>query len=79
MSTKKILKILQRMDRMIRMRSTGNPEEFASRLGVSERSMYNYLTLLKELGAPLRYSNLNDSYIYLDEGRFSLEYEKNNS
>ncbi len=76
MSTRKIIEILRRMDQMIRMRRTGGPEEFASRLGVSERTMYNYLSLLKELGAPIRFSSWMDSYEYWEEGKVSLEYEK---
>ena len=76
MSTRKIIEILRRMDQMIRMRSTGGPEDFASRLGVSERTMYNYLSLLKELGAPIRFSSWKDTYEYCEDGRINLEYEK---
>jgi predicted DNA-binding transcriptional regulator YafY len=79
MSTRKIIEILQRMDQMIRMQSTGGPEDFASRLGVSKRSLYYYLRLLKELGAPIRYSSWHDSYEYFEDGKFSLEYIKKQS
>lgn len=77
MSTRKIIEILRRMDQMIILRSTGSPEDFASRLGVSERTMYNYLSLLKELGAPIRYSSRKESYVYVEDGRIRLEYKKN--
>ena len=76
MSTREIIEILRRMDQMIRMRSTGDPEDFASRLGVSERTMYNYLSLLKALGAPIRFSSGKESYEYYEDGRIGLEYEK---
>lgn len=72
----KIIFIMRRMDQMIRLQSTGSPEVFASRLGVSERSMFNYLGLLKGLGAPIRFSRSSDSYIYFEDGRTRLEYEK---
>lgn len=75
MSTRKIIEVLRRMDQQIMMRSTGSPQVFASRIGVSERTLYNYLTLLKELGASIRFSSWRDSYEYLEEGRISLEYQ----
>ena len=76
MTTMKIIFILRRMDQMIRFQSTGSPEAFATHLSVSERSMYNYLAMLKRLGAPIRFSRSHDSYIYVEDGRIRLEYEK---
>jgi predicted DNA-binding transcriptional regulator YafY len=68
MSTAEYIRILKRMDRMIRSRSTGTPEDFARRLAISERTLYNYLSLMKELGAPIRYSRYSESYIYNEDG-----------
>ncbi|MEX0982754.1 MAG: hypothetical protein WD577_11685 [Bacteroidales bacterium] len=76
MAQKDFIHVLARMDKMIRMRSTGSPEDFAGRLYISERSLYNYLAVMKELGAPLRYSRISESYFYSDEGRFVFEFEK---
>lgn len=73
---KDFINVLARMDRMIRMRSTGSPVDFAGRLFISERSLYYYLAVMKELGAPLHYSRTTESYIYKDEGRFVFEFEK---
>lgn len=70
------IEILKRMDRMIRMRSTGSPEDFAGRLSISERSLYNYLAVMRDLGAPLEYSRTLESYYYQEEGRFVFEFEK---
>ncbi len=78
MSTIEIISILKRMDQMIGRHSTGRPEDFASRLGISERTMYNYLEVMKELGAPILFSRCNNSYLYFEEGRIKLEYEKQN-
>ena len=60
---------------MIRSRSTGNPEDFAARLCLSERTLYNYISLLKGLGAPIAYSRSCQSYIYTAEGGFKFEFE----
>lgn len=61
---------------MISMRTTGGPEDFSGRLGVSKRTLFYYLSLLKELGAPIRYSSSIDSYEYGEDGRISMEYKK---
>lgn len=76
MAKKDFIEILKRMDRMIRMRSTGTPEDFAGRLSISERSLYNYLAFMRELGAPLQYSRTMESYFYQEAGRFVFEFEK---
>ena len=78
MSTMEIITILKRMDQMIGRRSTGGPENFARRLGVSERTMYNYLDVLKGLGATIHFSRCSNSYLYIEEGRLRLGYEKQN-
>ena len=64
------------MDLLIRKRSTGNPEDFAARLSVSERSLYNYLTAMRELGAPICYSRVLGSYYYRTDGKFTFEFKK---
>lgn len=73
------IQMLNRMDHLIRMRSTGSPGDFAGKLSISERSLYNYLALMKELGAPVRYSRAGESYFYEENGRFVLEFEKQTS
>jgi len=67
---------LRRMDLMIRSRSTGTPEEFARRLGISVRSLYNYLALMKETGAPIRYSRTKRTYIYTELGSFVISFTR---
>lgn len=76
MAKKDFIQTLQRMDSMIRMRSTGSPEDFACRLSISERSLYNYLAVMRELGAPLEYSRIHESYLYREEGRFIFKFNK---
>ncbi len=71
-----IITILKRMDQLIGRQSTGGPEDFASRLGVSERTMYNYLAVLRGLGAPIHFSRSCNSYLYFEKGRIRLEYDK---
>lgn len=57
--------------RLIKNGCTGNPQEFASRLNISRRQLYNELDLLKIQGAPLKYSRKRNSFYY--ENIFELE------
>lgn len=63
---------LERIDYLIRIKGTGSPRQLADRLGLSERSIYEYLNLMKDLGAPIKYSNARHSYYYEHEGSFKL-------
>ncbi|MCK4991753.1 MAG: HTH domain-containing protein [Bacteroidales bacterium] len=62
------------MDQLIRFRETGTPEDFACRLGISVRTLYNYLKILKELGADIQYNTYSRSYEYLSEIRLYIGY-----
>jgi predicted DNA-binding transcriptional regulator YafY len=70
----KIIKRLQRIDELIRIKGTGAPANLARRLGVSERSLYEYLRLMKEFGAPIHYSRTAQTYHYGNEGKFLISF-----
>ena len=73
MKSMEIIFILERMDQMIRLRATGCPSKFAQRLGVSERTIYNYLRILTdELGGRIRYSKSFCSYEYEDDQQLDI-------
>ncbi|MCK5137883.1 MAG: HTH domain-containing protein [Bacteroidales bacterium] len=74
MESVKLLSALSQMDQLIRFRKTGTPEDFACRLGISVRTLYNYLKILKELGADIQYNTYNLSYEYLSEIRLYIGY-----
>lgn len=60
----KYIERYQNIDRMIRMENTGNPKEFARKLGISESHLYFCLKELKEYGLPIAYSNYKRTYCY---------------
>jgi len=74
MESVKLLSALFQMDQLIRFRETGTPEDFANRLGISVRTLYNYLKILKELGADIQYNTYSISYEYLSEIRLYIGY-----
>ena len=65
-----MLKIISRIDHLIRIKGTGRPKDLADRLGVSRRSVFFYLNFMKERGAPIKYCFDRKSYYYDEEGSF---------
>lgn len=62
--------LLERIDRiyriheLIRREATGTPKEFAEKLRLTERQVYNILNDLKNYGADIRFSKLRCGYYY---------------
>lgn len=52
---------------LIKKAQTGNPRQFARKLGVSESQLYNILDRLKSFGFPISYSRKAQSYFYEDD------------
>lgn len=68
--TKDILKRFQCIDALIQKEETGTPEDLAQKIGLSKRTIYYYLDLMKKLGAPIAYNILTKSYYYKEDGCF---------
>lgn len=64
MKTFEILERYQKIDRLIKRRSTGNPKSFAKKLGISKSQLFNYLEELRDRGAEISYNKTLESYIY---------------
>ncbi len=63
----------RRIDNLIRRRATGNPGEFARRLGMSISGIHYALRKLKEdLGAPIAYDKKLVCYYYQEEGLIEM-------
>jgi len=61
------------MEQLIYHESTGTPEEFAQKLEISKRSLYNYLKILKDFGAEIRYNQHRRSYEYANQKRLLIK------
>jgi len=77
MVSEKLFLVLIRMDQLISLRNTGSPSHFAEILGISERTLYNYLIILKELGGDIQYNSCYCSYEYLNNYRLYIGYQEN--
>lgn len=58
--------LLKQIDFHIEHKSTGNPQDFAGRLHVSERSFYRLMEGLKDRNVHIEYVRIRRSYVYLD-------------
>lgn len=65
---------LKRIDFMIRLKATGNPAVFAAKMGMSETTLFEYLAIMREFGAPIRYERSRKSYYYESEGNFCVAF-----
>jgi DNA-binding IclR family transcriptional regulator len=62
---------LERLDALIRRKATGTPRELARKFAVSERTVYNLLETLRQMGAEIEYSHSRCSYYYTTQMKFS--------
>lgn len=71
---------LLQIDQLIRQRRTGNAMQFAEKIGVSRRQVYNYLDDLKNLDMEIDYDRMNETYYYkkLYKLRFFFDVEELN-
>ncbi|MFA0962885.1 HTH domain-containing protein [Roseivirga sp. BDSF3-8] len=79
MSIQTYVNRLSRLDQLIRLRCTGTPQELADKLGLSKRMVYEYLNAMRDLGAPIAYSNIEKSYFYVGLGQFFIGYKIKNA
>ena len=70
---------LQRMDELIRTGSTGTPKEFASKLGVCERTFFEYLSFFKDIvgkyNVSVLYNDIQQTYEYNRSGRLKITFK----
>ncbi|TSJ43047.1 HTH domain-containing protein [Mucilaginibacter corticis] len=67
---------LDHLNSLIRKKATGTPEQLAKKLNVSERTTFEYLDILKSLGADIRYSRERQSYYYTLDGTFDFHFKQ---
>jgi predicted DNA-binding transcriptional regulator YafY len=72
METTTLINRLKSLDYFIKSQTTGNARELAEKLEITERSVYNYLNLMKSMGAPIVFSSYRQSYVYENNGGFFI-------
>ena len=64
MKTLKQLERIRKAHKLIQIENTGTPREFARKLHISERQLYNMLEQLREIDAPLLFNRKSRNYYY---------------
>lgn len=70
----RIITRLERLDQLIRIKSTGTPFQLAMRLNISERTLYHILNEMRIHGAPIQYSRSRQTYYYERKGEFYIRF-----
>lgn len=78
MSLTKYINRIDQIDQLIRMKATGNPENFAEKLRLSKSMLMENLKELKELGAPIAYCSYRCTYYYISECKFKFGFDFDN-
>ncbi|TRX60630.1 hypothetical protein FNH22_06180 [Fulvivirga sp. M361] len=72
----KMVDKFHRIDQLIRMKATGQPNELARKLSVSPSTVYEYMDVMKNvLAAPVRYCKVRRSYVYDKNGKLHLGFK----
>lgn len=62
----------ERIHRLIRSESTGTPCEFAKKVNLSRRQLYNLLGEFKDFGAEIKYDRMRGSFYYVNDFRMEM-------
>lgn len=60
----KYLERLNRMHTLIKMKGTGCPSSFASKIGISRSVLMEHIREMKEMGGPIGYCKFRETYYY---------------
>jgi predicted DNA-binding transcriptional regulator YafY len=71
----KFLERFQRIDDLIYRKSTGTPQQLADKLELSESTLYEYLAVMRNMGAPISYNRERRTYFYECDGHFLIEFK----
>lgn len=71
---KNTIKRINYINRLIKSRSTGSPDQLANKINVSKRTIFEFIKLMKEYGAPIKYDRHRRTYFYDDGGDFEIKF-----
>jgi len=68
------LNAIKRLDQLIRLNATGTPSKLSNKLGISRRSVFDLINLMKAMNAPIDYCNYSQSYFYEYECELVIDF-----
>jgi predicted DNA-binding transcriptional regulator YafY len=73
---RKFIDRFKHIDQIIHNKSSGTPAQLARRLDISESTLYEFIAVMKELGAPILYDKFSQRYYYETDGHFNISFIK---
>lgn len=73
----KFINRLQRIDRLIRMKATGTPAQFADKLEISRSTLLEHIRDIKLMGGNIAYCRNRQSYYYEEDCSLSITFSQN--
>ena len=73
----KQIKLIERIDKLVRLQATGTPDQFATKLGISKTKLYRIIKTMKGLNAPLKYNPSKQSFVYNKPVSFNCGFMNN--
>ncbi|MEQ1745360.1 MAG: hypothetical protein ABMA02_08040 [Saprospiraceae bacterium] len=70
MSLSKLHHRIERLDQLIRQRRTGPARQIAEQLGIRERTFFELLECMRDMGADIRWCSQRRSYYHARSGYF---------
>ena len=67
--------LIQQIDTLLRQKQTGNAKSFSQKLNISRSTLFQYLSVMKERGAPIVYSRKNETFFYQEQGHFKIAFK----
>jgi hypothetical protein len=68
----KAIKRLEYANYLIKQKATGNLGTFAAKMQLSERSMSDLLSQMREMGAIIQFDRTKGTYYYAEDGEISI-------
>ncbi len=65
-----------RLDQLIKLKATGNAERLSDLMGVSVSTINRLIKLMRELGCPIEYCRVRETYFYTKPGKMMIGFEE---
>lgn len=72
--TSDIFHRVQRIDYFIQRKGTGPASNLARKLGICEKSVYLYINLMRDFGAPIKFCSIRKTFYYEIDGSFNIAF-----
>lgn len=76
MATRIAIEHFRNINDLIERRVTGTPAAMAVKVNCSPTTLFAYLAMMREMGAPIRYNRHKETYYYEEDGCFVVGFRR---